>query len=88
MFLVLVLVLVFRDRVSLYSPGCPGTHSVDQAGLELRNLLASASRVLGLKACITMPGFPYGFLKGFSVVPSHNPFDVVLPSFPHLVLLF
>jgi hypothetical protein len=30
--------LVFRDRVSLYSPGCPGTHLVDQAGLELRNL--------------------------------------------------
>jgi hypothetical protein len=42
--------LVFRDRVSLCSPGCPGTHSVDQAGLELRNLPASASRVLGLKA--------------------------------------
>jgi hypothetical protein len=40
-----------RDRVSLYSPGCPGTHSVDQAGLELRNPLASASRVLGLKSC-------------------------------------
>ena len=38
----------FRDRVSLYSPGCPGTHSVDQAGLELRNLPASASQVLGL----------------------------------------
>jgi hypothetical protein len=35
-------VLFFRDRVSLCSPGCPGTHSVDQAGLELRNLLASA----------------------------------------------
>jgi hypothetical protein len=29
--------LVFRDRVSLCSPGCPGTHSVDQAGLELRS---------------------------------------------------
>jgi hypothetical protein len=45
----------FRDRVSLYSPGCPGAHSVDQAGLELelRNLPASASRVLGLKACAT-----------------------------------
>jgi hypothetical protein len=42
--------LVFRDRVSLYSSGCPGTHSVDQAGLELRNPPASASRVLGLKA--------------------------------------
>nr|BAE23440.1 unnamed protein product [Mus musculus] len=30
--------LVFRDKVSLCSPSCPGTHSVDQAGLELRNL--------------------------------------------------
>jgi hypothetical protein len=25
--------LVFRYRVSLYSPSCPGTHFVDQAGL-------------------------------------------------------
>jgi hypothetical protein len=33
----------FQDRVSLCSPGCPGTHFVDQAGLELRNLPASAS---------------------------------------------
>jgi hypothetical protein len=41
---------VFRDRVSLCSPGCPGTHSVDQAGLELRNPPASASEVLELKA--------------------------------------
>jgi hypothetical protein len=40
----------FRDRVSLYSPGCPGTHSVDQAGFKLRNSPASASQVLGLKA--------------------------------------
>jgi hypothetical protein len=23
------LFVFFRDRVSLYSPGCPGTHSVD-----------------------------------------------------------
>jgi hypothetical protein len=37
----------FLDRVSLYSPGCPGTHFVDQAGLELRNPPASASQVLG-----------------------------------------
>jgi hypothetical protein len=48
--------LVFRDRVSLCSSGCPGTHSVDQAGLELRNPPASASQVLGLKACATTPG--------------------------------
>jgi hypothetical protein len=40
--------LFFGDRVSLYSSGCPGTHFVDQAGLELRNLPASAS--LGLNA--------------------------------------
>jgi hypothetical protein len=32
---------------------CPGTHFVDQAGLELRNPPASASQVLGLKACAT-----------------------------------
>jgi hypothetical protein len=51
--LVFVVVVVFPDRVSLYSSGCPGTHSVDQAGLELRNLPASASRVLGLKVCAT-----------------------------------
>jgi hypothetical protein len=46
---------VFRDRVSLCSPGCPGTHSVDQAGLELRNLPASAFQVLELKACTPLP---------------------------------
>jgi hypothetical protein len=39
----------FLDRVSQYSPGCPGTHFVDEAGIELRNLHASASQVLGLK---------------------------------------
>ena len=43
----------FLDRVSLCSPGYPGTQSVDQAGLKLRNPPASASPVLGLKACAT-----------------------------------
>jgi hypothetical protein len=47
--------LVFQDRVSLYSPGCPRTHFVDQAGLKLRNL--PASQVLGLKVCATT--FPF-----------------------------
>ena len=32
------------------------THSVDQAGLEHRNLPASASQVLGLQVCATTPG--------------------------------
>ena len=47
------LTFVFGDSVSLCSPGCPGTHSVDQAGLELRNPPTSASQVLGLQACAT-----------------------------------
>jgi hypothetical protein len=49
----LSLTLVFGDRVSLCSPGYPGTNSVDQAGLKLRNPPASASQMLGLKACAT-----------------------------------
>jgi hypothetical protein len=48
----------FRDRVSLCSPVCPGTHSVDQAGLELRNPPASASQVLGLKHAPPRPAVP------------------------------
>jgi hypothetical protein len=39
----------FWDRVSLCSPGYPGTCSVDQAGLELRDPPASPSWVLELK---------------------------------------
>jgi hypothetical protein len=61
--------LVFRDCVSLCSPDCPGTHSVDQAGLELRNPPASASQVLRLKACATTPGFVLVLL---SDCVSHN----------------
>jgi hypothetical protein len=56
LFVLFCFVFVFRDRVSLYSPGCPGTHFVHQDGLKLRNLPTSASRVLGLKACATTPG--------------------------------
>jgi hypothetical protein len=63
------LFLFFRDRVSLCSSGCPGTHFVDQAGLELRNPPASASQVLGLKACATiarlMPGLNLQYLNKF-----------------------
>jgi hypothetical protein len=35
------------------SSGCPGTHSIKQAGLELRDPPASASQMLGLKGCAT-----------------------------------
>jgi hypothetical protein len=65
----------FRDRVSLYSPGCPGTHFVDQAGLELRDPPASASQVLGLKACATTPSVYFVFETG-----SHSLAQAVLSS--------
>jgi hypothetical protein len=45
-----------RDRVSLCNHGHPGTHPVDQAGLELRKLRdppSSTSWLLGLKVCTT-----------------------------------
>jgi hypothetical protein len=84
------LFLFFRDRVSLYSPGCPGTHFVDQAGLELRDPPASASQVLGLKACAITPG-PVLFLTylvlGFGgLLKPKNP--VSLPDFIIFSLLF
>jgi hypothetical protein len=62
----LSLVRVLLLRVSLFSPGCPGTHFVDQAGLEFRNPPASASRVLGLKACATTLGQKEPFKCPFS----------------------
>jgi hypothetical protein len=39
------LALFLRDWVSLYSSSYPKSHSVDQAGLELRDMLVSDSRV-------------------------------------------
>jgi hypothetical protein len=53
LFLLLFLYFAFQGRVSLCSPDCPGSHSVHQAGLKLIDLPASASQVLGLKACAT-----------------------------------
>jgi hypothetical protein len=40
---------VFRDRVSLCSPGCLGTYFVDHAGLELRNPPASCLQSAEIK---------------------------------------
>jgi hypothetical protein len=44
----------FKTR-SHSSPGWPGIFNVDQAGLKLTDLPMSASQVLGLMACTTMP---------------------------------
>ena len=57
-----------RDKLSLCSPGCPGTHSVDQVGLELRNPPASASQVLGLKVCATTAWLCFYVLTSLDVV--------------------
>jgi hypothetical protein len=80
--------LVFWDRVSLCSPGCPGTHFVDQTGLELRNMPASASQVMGLKACATTA---QQCLEVFSTTPGlflpHILWDKILlchPVYPGL----
>lgn len=44
----------FGDKVSLHSPDCPGTHTVNQAGLKVRDLPVSDSQVLRLKVCTTL----------------------------------
>lgn len=40
----------------LWRPGCPRSHSVDQADLQLKDLFACGIRVLGLKVCAIMAG--------------------------------
>ena len=52
----------FWDRVLLFSPDCPGTSTVDHAGLKLT---WSASQVLGVKVCVTTR-FHTRFLPGHS----------------------
>jgi hypothetical protein len=68
----LFFVFVFFKTVSLCSPGCPRTHFVDQAGLELRNLPASASRELGLKACATTPSEGFYFKSALGPTVIHH----------------
>lgn len=48
-----------RLHIPLHSPGCPRIYYLDQAG----DLPASASRVLGLEAYITMPDLALCFIK-------------------------
>ena len=43
----------FQDRVALYRPGCPGTNSVEQVSLKVRNPQAPTSQVLRLMVCTT-----------------------------------
>jgi hypothetical protein len=70
-----------QDRISLCSPGCPGTHYVDQAGLKLRNPPASASQVLELKACTTTAWLEHTFLGTSFWVVNFLSFQSRLPPF-------
>lgn len=55
---------LWEDRVFLCSLCCPGTCSIDEAGLELRDSPALVSQVLRVKAfATTTPGFFWRFLR-------------------------
>ena len=52
-----VCLLLFWDRVTLCSPWCPGTHSVDQAGLklEIRLSLLPSAGIKGMRHHARLP---------------------------------
>jgi hypothetical protein len=58
----------YQGENVLCNPGCPGTRSIAQAGFKLRDLLASVSRGLELKACVLLhPASVLSFLLGMTV---------------------
>jgi hypothetical protein len=57
------LVWFFETEFLCYSLGCPGTHCVDQAGLELRDPPASASQVLEYKNIFKLKKLLEKYLK-------------------------
>jgi hypothetical protein len=62
-----------QDRVSLCSPGSPGTHFVDEAGFKLRNPSASASQVPGLYIYIGLEfAMKQGMTRGSCPLPLTN----------------
>lgn len=73
-----------QDMFSLFSPDCPGIHSIDQSGLELKDPLASTPQTLGLRVCTTatLPGLP---LSG-AFLSEHLQTHIVLHSRPPLAL--
>ena len=75
------LLACFLDIISLGRPGYAETHSVDQAGLELRDLTTSASRVsAGIKGVCTLIPFQPPVSSGLTV--HHTGLSVLSPGFP------
>lgn len=71
----IIIFLGFRDRGSLCSRSCLGTHCVDQASLKHGDPPAPASLVIELKYVPTLLSLP------FLVLSSQGP----LPRVPHTV---
>jgi hypothetical protein len=55
----------FKDRVSLYSPGCPGTHFCRPGWPRTQKSACLCLRVLGLKACTIPTQFLWIFFSPF-----------------------
>jgi hypothetical protein len=56
------------SSLSSLCPGCSGTYTVYQAGLEFRDLPAFPSQVMKLKVCYS---FIYFYFIYISVLPAH-----------------
>jgi hypothetical protein len=88
---------VFFKTGFLCSHACSGTHSVDQAGLKLRNLPASASHVLRLKVSTTAawpedsiltPGVPWVSAIGVVLQIHHSGVTNPKPCIPRILTKF
>jgi hypothetical protein len=61
-FLFFIFLVFFKTRFLCIAMAVLENHFVEQADLELRNLPASASEVLGLKVCATTAGLIICFI--------------------------
>jgi len=73
---------MFECVFSLCGLEWAGTHSVDQADLQLRDPTVSASWVLGLKECVTMPRYVFSWNRKSISVPFLPPVPPRCPSSP------
>jgi hypothetical protein len=68
----------FLGRVSLLSSGYPGTPSIDQAGLKLRDLPPPVSLVLGLKG-VSCYHSAFFYFFDIIILPLFSPNPLILP---------
>jgi hypothetical protein len=68
-----VCIHVYTHRIFLCGPGCSETHSIDQAGLDLRDPLASVSQVLGIKCMLPLSNHPSSLIQVSNYPEAHYP---------------